>query len=116
MSNKVLTALAVVAFTGTAAAGDNNLVIGITSGLPQTKNETQEEMTQVQASPSTDGGDLLKSLPGVSGIRMGGRAIDPIIRGQSQTQLNILLDGATIHNACPRYRTNKRPVESRFPH
>ena len=101
MSNKVLTALAAVAFTGTVAAGDNNLVIEITSGLPQTKNETQEEMTQVQASPSTDGGELLKSLPGVSGIRMGGRAIDPIIRGQSQTQLNILLDGATIHNACP---------------
>jgi iron complex outermembrane recepter protein len=101
MNNKVVTALAAVAFAGTSAAGDNNLVIEITSGLPQAKNESQEEMTQVQASPSTDGGELLKSLPGVSGIRMGGRAIDPVIRGQSQTQLNILLDGATIHNACP---------------
>jgi iron complex outermembrane receptor protein len=32
---------------------------------------------------------------------MGGHGIDPIIRGQSQTRLNILLDGAYIHGGCP---------------
>jgi len=101
MNKKLLSALTAMTVAGTVSADDNNLVIEITSGLPQAKNEMQEKMTHVQASPSTDGGDLLTSLPGVSGIRMGGRAIDPVIRGQSQTQLNILLDGATIHNACP---------------
>lgn len=48
-----------------------------------------------------DGGDLLRSIPGIAGNRMGGHAIDPIIRGQTQTQLNILLDGAYIHGGCP---------------
>lgn len=84
-----------------AETDERGLVIEITSGLPQVKNKIQSQTTSVQASPSTDGGDLLNSLPGVSGIRMGGRAIDPIIRGQSQTQLNVLLDGAYLHNACP---------------
>jgi iron complex outermembrane receptor protein len=32
---------------------------------------------------------------------MGGQAIDPIIRGQTATQLNILLDGAYVHGGCP---------------
>jgi len=84
-----------------AETGDHGLVIEITSGLPQVKNKIHSETSLVQTSPSTDGGDLLTSLPGVSGIRMGGRAIDPVIRGQSQTQLNVLLDGAYIHNGCP---------------
>ncbi len=48
-----------------------------------------------------DGGDFLRDVNGVSGIRMGGHGIDPVIRGQSQTRLNILLDGAYIHGGCP---------------
>ncbi|SEA50024.1 iron complex outermembrane recepter protein [Thiothrix caldifontis] len=48
-----------------------------------------------------DGGDFLKQLNGVSGSRFGGRGIEPIIRGQSQTQLNVLLDGAYVHGGCP---------------
>lgn len=45
--------------------------------------------------------DLLRDLPGVSGSRMGGHGIDPVIRGLSQTQLNVLLDGAYVHGGCP---------------
>ncbi|MES9945263.1 MAG: TonB-dependent copper receptor [Candidatus Thiodiazotropha sp.] len=48
-----------------------------------------------------DGGDFLRGINGVSGIRMGGHGIDPVIRGQSQNRLNILLDGAYIHGGCP---------------
>ncbi|MBU2967347.1 TonB-dependent copper receptor [Amphritea sp. 2_MG-2023] len=84
-----------------AGHDDKTLVIEITSGLPQVENTVHSETATVQASPTTDGGELLQSLSGVSGIRMGGRAIDPVIRGQSQTQLNILLDGAYIHGGCP---------------
>lgn len=90
--------------SGAALAGhndENTMVIEITTGLPQVENTVRNETAAVQASPTTDGGDLLKSLTGVSGIRMGGRAIDPIIRGQSQTQLNVLLDGAYVHGGCP---------------
>lgn len=84
-----------------AASDDKTLVVEITSGLPQVENTVKSETAAVQASPVTDGGELLRSLSGISGIRMGGRAIDPVIRGQSQTQLNILLDGAYIHGGCP---------------
>ena len=48
-----------------------------------------------------DGGDLLRRLPGVSGARMGGHGIDPIVRGQSQNQLNVLIDGAYAFGGCP---------------
>jgi iron complex outermembrane receptor protein len=48
-----------------------------------------------------DAADFLRDINGVSGVRMGGHGIDPIIRGQSQTRLNILLDGAYIHGGCP---------------
>ena len=55
-----------------------------------------------QVSPtSSDGGDFLRQINGVSGSRFGGRGIEPIIRGQAQTRLNVLLDGAYLHGGCP---------------
>lgn len=51
--------------------------------------------------PATDSGNLLNGLPGVSTARMGGHGLDPVIRGQQQTQLNVTSNGAFIHGACP---------------
>ncbi|MBF0447474.1 MAG: TonB-dependent copper receptor [Magnetococcales bacterium] len=51
--------------------------------------------------PVTDGGDLLATIPGLSTSRIGGHGADPVIRGQSQTRLNILLDGSYVHGGCP---------------
>ena len=48
-----------------------------------------------------DGSDFLKQINGVSGGRFGGRGIEPVIRGQSQTQLNVLLDGSVVYSSCP---------------
>jgi iron complex outermembrane receptor protein len=56
---------------------------------------------EIVPAPVSDGGELLRAIPGMSGSRMGGQAIDPIIRGQKATQLNILLDGAYVHGGCP---------------
>ncbi|CAA6828070.1 MAG: Outer membrane receptor proteins, mostly Fe transport [uncultured Thiotrichaceae bacterium] len=50
---------------------------------------------------SADGGDFLKQVNGMSVSRFGGRGLEPILRGQSQTRLNVLLDGAYIHGGCP---------------
>lgn len=50
---------------------------------------------------AADGGELLRQVPGVSGSRLGGKGVDPVIRGQSQTQLNVLIDGAYVHGGCP---------------
>ncbi|WP_321389381.1 TonB-dependent copper receptor [Emcibacter sp.] len=53
------------------------------------------------ALPAADGGDFLRSLPGVDGSRMGGHGIDPVIRGQARTQLNIINNGVFTYNGCP---------------
>lgn len=49
----------------------------------------------------SDGADFLRRVPGVSASRMGGHGLEPVIRGQSQGRLNILLDGAYLHGGCP---------------
>ncbi len=48
-----------------------------------------------------EGGDILRNTLGVDGSRMGGHGIDPSIHGQSQTQLNVILDDAYLHGGCP---------------
>ena len=50
---------------------------------------------------AADGGAWLRSVTGISGVRMGGHGIDPVIRGLAQTRINILLDGAYLHGGCP---------------
>ena len=52
-------------------------------------------------SPAADGADLLRAVNGISASRMGGRGLDPVIRGQSQGRVNVLVDGAYILGACP---------------
>lgn len=72
----------------------------IEADKPLQTNPTQRDSAEYLM-PSADGGDFLRSISGVSGTRMGGHGIDPIIRGQSQTRLNVLLDGAFVHGGCP---------------
>ncbi len=56
---------------------------------------------EIQPGMASDGGELLRNIPGISGNRMGGHGIDPIIRGQSHNRLNILLDGSYMYGGCP---------------
>ena len=65
---------------------------------PATQTWLPEE---IELAPTSDGGELLRNIPGISGSRMGGRGIDPIIRGQNSNRLNILLDGAYVYGGCP---------------
>lgn len=51
--------------------------------------------------PARELSDLLREIPGLSGSRMGGHGTDPAIRGLGQTRINVLLDGAFVHGACP---------------
>lgn len=68
-----------------------------TSMQPQSELDV---LTAVHA--PEDAGLYLQNAPNVSGIRKGAHGIDPVIRGFSQGQLNIRLDGfATINGACP---------------
>ncbi|MBP0049584.1 TonB-dependent copper receptor [Marinobacterium sp. AK62] len=76
-------------------------VLEVSKPLPVSSVEVTADTELLQASPSSDGGDLLRAVNGVSGSRMGGRGIDPVIRGQKQNQLNIVLDGAYLYGGCP---------------
>ncbi|MCK5898324.1 MAG: TonB-dependent receptor [Methylococcales bacterium] len=49
---------------------------------------------------ATDGADLLKKTAGVSVIRQGGTASDPMLRGLGSTRLNIAIDGVPFTGAC----------------
>ncbi|MFN2381209.1 MAG: TonB-dependent receptor domain-containing protein [Guyparkeria sp.] len=51
--------------------------------------------------PRADLAEVLREISGVTAGRMSGHGLDPIIRGQREHQLNVLLDGAGIANACP---------------
>lgn len=57
------------------------------------------DATTTAATPA-DGGEWLLQIPGVSGIKMGAKGVDPVIRGQKYNQLNVLLDGAFVYGGC----------------
>jgi iron complex outermembrane receptor protein len=57
---------------------------------------------QLEQSPVADVAELLKKQPNVGGIRRGGYAVDPVIRGFRYSQINIYLDeGVHIEGGCP---------------
>jgi iron complex outermembrane receptor protein len=99
MKNKLVSSLCLMATALPLQAADPVILVE-DSELPNPaiQNWLPED---IKLGPVADGGELLRNLPGISGSRMGGRGIDPIIRGQSQNRLNILLDGAYVHGGCP---------------
>ncbi len=68
--------------------------------LPYMETNIQKE--QLDGIAIRDVGDFLRSIPNVSGVRKGGVAVDPVIRGFKFSQLNVVLDnGVKIENGCP---------------
>ena len=91
------------------------LVVGLTltiSGTAQTSND-DPLLIRVTEGQSTEAARLsgaavysepvkrLSADPSVSLSRMGGRGLEPIIRGQSEDRLDVLLDGMRVEGACP---------------
>lgn len=77
--------------------------------LPELRIEAErlKQLNRLTSSPDApaqtpvpDGGAYLRSLPGVSGSRMGGHGIDPVIRGQQGNRLNIVNDGVYVFGGC----------------
>jgi iron complex outermembrane receptor protein len=80
-------------------AAEHVPVIHVEGDLPGKLGESVEPREETVA--PLDTGEWLRSLPGVSGTRLGGHGIDPVIRGQGETRVNVLLDGAYVHGGCP---------------
>ncbi len=75
-------------------------VIEVEAALPvDSTSATLTAENGVRPTPS-DGGEWILEVPGVSGIRMGAKGVDPVIRGQKYNQLNVLLDGAFVYGGC----------------
>ena len=82
-------------------ASNEFLIVKVEGESIAEEHETLLDPEQANYGLSSDGGEILRSVPGVSGVRMGGRGIDPVIRGQQANRLNVLMDGAYIHGGCP---------------
>lgn len=75
----------------------SEIVVRASEGDPSVSQSFPSE----RLSPETDSGAYLADTVGISSGRMGGHGVDPVIRGQSQNQINILNDGASQFGACP---------------
>lgn len=98
----VLTLFSTVCLLHQTIWAEDTLVVTIKSGKkPPSPHEIQPKAPERSPVLPADGGDFLKQLPGITASRFGGRGLEPVVRGQSQTQLNVLLDGAYLHGGCP---------------
>lgn len=102
MNNKLLPVISIslLALASVAPAEELESIF-VLDTLDINPNASEPESYNRVSPSSSDGGEFLTQINGVSMSRFGGRGLEPIIRGQSQTRLNILLDGAYIHGGCP---------------
>lgn len=68
---------------------------------PITGQELTREAIKRRQNSTSDTGDLLRQLPGVSANSGGGFSSMPTLRGLSQQRLRITVDGAPIDLSCP---------------
>ncbi len=92
--------LAVSLSLGVAGADELEAVL-VEESLPINPNVSEPDAYNRVRAVSADGADFLRQLNGVSISRFGGRGLELIVRGQSQTRLNVLLDGGYVHGGCP---------------
>lgn len=68
------------------------------------KEQLQQEslsIREVRESPARDIGEALKQVEGVNSIHKGAIANDIVLRGMQKDNINVLVDGARLHGACP---------------
>lgn len=98
--NKSTLAIAVaMAFSPVVYANTLNTILVTDQALPMASDSRSAESFRLTA--KQEGGEILRNTLGVDASRMGGHGLDPSIRGQSQTQLNVILDDAYLHGGCP---------------
>ncbi|WP_322520616.1 TonB-dependent receptor [Guyparkeria halophila] len=96
----ILASLATMAAGAQPVAAQGLDTILITAPEPMAIDQPVT-LTADDAAPRADLAEVLREISGVEAGRMSGHGLDPVIRGQREHQLNVLLDGAAIANACP---------------
>ncbi|WP_303290126.1 TonB-dependent receptor [Marinobacter sp. SS5-14b] len=66
-----------------------------------TEGQSAESARLSEAAIQTEPVQRLSSDASVSLSRMGGRGLDPVIRGQNEDRVEVLLDGMRVEGACP---------------
>ncbi|MCG6118265.1 MAG: TonB-dependent receptor [Aquimonas sp.] len=100
----LLISLSLMTHSATAAEGDtrarlpNIVVLGEAPPAPGEAALNRESLSEGAAA---DLAEVLRGISGVAAARMGGHGLEPSIRGQSQGQINVRLDGMELHGACP---------------
>jgi len=80
---------------------DGRTLVITGSPIQQSIEGTIEQLAEYDNQAIIDAGDLLTRFPGFSAIRAGGHGVDPVLRGLSQTRINLLQQGAFLHGAGP---------------
>jgi iron complex outermembrane receptor protein len=102
-NKKVLFCAMVIAMHGSAWSEEkkNIPVVPVIGSMPVDASSKSTTAANPSTGKPADGGAWMKKIPGVSGVRMGGHGVDPVVRGQKATQVNVILDGAFVHGGCP---------------
>lgn len=98
--NKITLAVLSVYLAPNYAFATDLAPIEVTTTQDIAQQETVESQKLLKAGNS-ETGTTLRQISGVEASRMGGHGVDLVIRGQKETQLNILIDGAKIEGGCP---------------
>lgn len=99
MTKSTLAIAIAMAFSPVVYANTLGTVVVSDDAYPLASDSRSAESFRLTA--KQEGGEILRNTLGVDASRMGGHGLDPTIRGQSQTQLNVILDDAYLHGGCP---------------
>ena len=91
----VMAGYAVAPLANAQSEAENPVVIRVTEG--QSAEAARLSAAAIQTEPV----QRLSSDAFVSLSRMGGRGLDPVIRGQNEERVEVLLDGMRVEGACP---------------
>lgn len=90
-----LAGFAITPFVQAESDPSSQLLIRVTEGRSSETDRLNE--AAVEPEPVA----RLSDNPSVSLSRMGGRGLDPVVRGQGQERVDVLLDGIRVEGACP---------------
>ena len=98
LSLAIISALSVSNIAYATETELKTISVKATSELSQKQTIAAEKLLN---SSNSETGTALRQINGVGASRMGGHGVDLVIRGQRESQLNILIDGAKIEGGCP---------------
>lgn len=70
-------------------------------GSSESPRDESLNIREVRENPARDVGEALQQIEGITSVRKGAIANDPVLRGLQKDNINVLVDGVRLHGACP---------------